>query len=160
MRGTRLTIILTYYCSLGEYCWTYIWWRSGNFQGRCMYFSLYDDWSHDRFNDKENQKHHGWTENYKAISGIKFFARELADQVATGRPQKHQRRPAQITPRNHFFQTNPSTDQVCPTWMKVTQCAMNQNTQQNQHGLTFCIMYRSRRWKRSRLLDLLPNETA
>ena len=84
-----------------------------------MYFSLYDDWSHDRFNSKENNKHHGWNRDARAISGIKFFARESADEVTNGH-QKHPRRPTQITPRNHFFQTIPSTSQVCPTWMKVT----------------------------------------
>ena len=82
-----------------------------------MYFSQFDDWSHDRFNEKENTKNHGWRAHPYAMSGIKFFGN--ASLQTAGQPSVVRNRPMDLTERNHFFQAVPTAEDICPQWMQV-----------------------------------------
>lgn len=118
-----------------------MWWHSGSRRNICAYFSLFDDWSHDRFNTVENNKKHGWLESKNAVSGIKFYhtlhrpVKRLADKMLHNNYMEvdsnlfkqwlqqiewSQMRPTQITPRNHFFPFLATPKQACPTWVKVS----------------------------------------
>lgn len=95
-----------------------------------MYFSIFDDWSQDRFNEKENNKpgSHGWKEDKHAVSAIKFFEPldtfpEPVHENSIKKFKKaraiEKKRPPQLTDRNHWFKHLVTPEQVCPEWVQV-----------------------------------------
>jgi len=109
-----------------------------------MYFSIYDDWSHDRFNEKENLKSHGWVQESFAVSGIKFPRPNADGTIPIKVLSAHQREPDPITVRNHLFTQAVTPQMACPKWMYAFHSVKNASTVQERKSAVTAIQRASK----------------